>query len=128
VADGGKQQALLRSPDGVGVALPPPEHAGAIKGAAPMDLNRYVREFITSNFYVGDTPLADDDSLREAGIVDSAGVMEVVAFIESRFRLSVDDAEILPANLDSIAKIAAFIARKSAPDRGADAPALALVR
>jgi len=73
-----------------------------------------VRSFITSNFYVADpAQLADDASLLDAGIVDSTGVLEVVQFLETEFGLLVEDEEIVPENVDSIARIAAFIERKT---------------
>jgi acyl carrier protein len=73
-----------------------------------------VRSFITTNFYVADpTQLADDASLLDAGIVDSTGVLEVVQFLENEFGLTVQDDEIVPENVDSIARIAAFIDRKA---------------
>ena len=44
-----------------------------------------VRGFIVSNFYVPETQkLSDDESLVEGGIVDSTGILEVIAFIEQK--------------------------------------------
>jgi len=72
-----------------------------------------VRTFITSNFYVADpTALADEASLLDGGIIDSTGVLEVVAFVESKFSIQVQDDEMLPENLDSIGKIARYVERK----------------
>lgn len=72
-----------------------------------------VRRFIVTNFYVPDEgDLADDTSLLDHGIVDSTGVLELTAFIEEQFSIKVDDAEIVPENLDTIGSILAFIARK----------------
>jgi acyl carrier protein len=72
-----------------------------------------VRQFIVSNFYVPDEgALGDDTSLLDHGIVDSTGVLELTAFIEASFSIKVEDAEIVPENLDSIGNILAFIARK----------------
>lgn len=72
-----------------------------------------IRQFIETNFYVPNkSDLKDDTSLLDRGIVDSTGVLEVVAFLESELGVTVDDTEILPDNLDSIAKIAAFVAKK----------------
>lgn len=74
-----------------------------------------VRNFITTNFYVPDkSALADDASLLDRGIVDSTGVLEVVSFLETEFGITVDDAEILPENLDSIAKISEYVTKKQA--------------
>ena len=77
------------------------------------DVLAKVRQFITTNFYVADpAALADDASLLDAGIVDSTGVLEVVTFLESDFGVTVEDAEIVPENVDSITRIASYVTRK----------------
>jgi acyl carrier protein len=80
-----------------------------------VDIRGQVREFVLSNFYVpaGDV-LADEASLFDGGYVDSTGVLELIAFVESQFGITVADAETVPENLDSIARVAAFIERKRA--------------
>ena len=72
-----------------------------------------VRNFVVENFLFGNANgLADDTSFLEAGILDSTGVLEVVAFLEQQFDVRVDDDELTPENLDSIASIGAFVSRK----------------
>jgi len=80
-----------------------------------------VREFVTRNFFVSDAAqLTDGASLLDLGVVDSTGVLEIIGFIESTFGLSIEDDEIVPANLDSIERIAAFVDRKRVgPNPGA---------
>lgn len=75
-----------------------------------------IRNFIVENFLFGDTsqPLAEETSLIESDLVDSTGVLELVVFLEEQFGLAIADAEIVPANLDSIASISAFVASKTA--------------
>ena len=81
-----------------------------------MTLQQQIRDFVTSNFYVADPKaLEDRTSLLDQGIIDSTGVLEVIMFIESTFGLTVEDSEMLPENLDSIERIAAFVARKQVP-------------
>ena len=58
--------------------------------------------------------LADTDSLLENGVMDSTGILELVAFLESDFSIQMSDAEIVPDNLNSIASIAAYVERKLA--------------
>ena len=78
-----------------------------------MDPTERVRQFIVKNFYVPDpSALADDTSLLDQAIIDSTGVLEVIGFLEQEFGITVDDAEMLPENLDSIGRIAAFVVRK----------------
>lgn len=70
-----------------------------------------VRTFIIENFLFGDTAyeLGDEDSLIDNDIIDSTGVLELVGFIEDRFGITMGDADIVPANLDSLSRITAFI-------------------
>lgn len=80
-----------------------------------MDTADKVRQFIKENFYAANaTDLSDEASLLDLGIVDSTGILEVVAFLEEAFEISIDDAEMLPENLDSIQNIVAFVGRKMA--------------
>lgn len=74
-----------------------------------------VREFIVSNFYVPDpASLGTEQSLLESGIVDSTGVFDLIAFLESTYGFKIKDEEMLPENLDSIANIARFVTSKQA--------------
>jgi len=78
-----------------------------------MDTKTRVREFVTSNFFVQDVAgLTDSASLLDLGVVDSTGVLEIMGFLESTFGVTVEDDEIVPDNLDSIGRIAAFVERK----------------
>ena len=80
-----------------------------------MDTRAHLRSFITTNFYVADPgALGDDVSLLNSGVVDSTSVLEIVLFLEEQFGIQVKDEELLADNLDSIGKIARFIARKQA--------------
>ena len=87
---------------------------------ALVDIQQSIRAFIVENFYVPeDATLADDTSLIESGVVDSTGVLEIVAFLERELGIAVPDDDIVPANLDSIGRIVAYAARTVA----ASAPA-----
>lgn len=75
-----------------------------------------IRAFIVENFLFGDDsqPLAADLSLIDNDLIDSTGILELVGFLEERFAIPIADADIVPANLDTIDRIAGFIARKQA--------------
>jgi acyl carrier protein len=78
------------------------------------DLLATVRAFIEENFLFREdiSDLADTDSLLESGVMDSTGILELVAFLETEFSIQMADAEIVPENLDSIAAIAGYVDRK----------------
>jgi acyl carrier protein len=77
-----------------------------------------VRRFIMENFYVPDpAELGDDTSLIATGTVDSTGMLEIIAFLESEFAIQVFDPEMIPANLETLGRIEAFVARKGGAAR-----------
>jgi acyl carrier protein len=74
-----------------------------------------VRTFIVDNFLFGDgSSLKDDSSFLKERIVDSTGILEIIAFLEEEFSIKINDDELLPENLDSLNNIDAFLKRKTA--------------
>ena len=53
-------------------------------------------------------------SLLDNGIIDSVGVMELVAFLEQDHGLEINDEELVPENLDSVDNLVSFVSRKRA--------------
>jgi acyl carrier protein len=53
--------------------------------------------------------VAADDDLLSSGVVDSLGVMRLVAFIESSFQISVPHEDITIDHFISVATIASYI-------------------
>ena len=56
--------------------------------------------------------MRDDDSFLDNGILDSTGVLQLVAFLEERFQITVDDEELLPENFDSIENVVKYLGEK----------------
>jgi acyl carrier protein len=80
-----------------------------------MTIQDHVRDFILESFYVSDAAeLTDDVSLIDSGIVDSTGMLEVILFIEGAFGIQVLDTETVPENLETISRIASYVAGKQA--------------
>jgi acyl carrier protein len=75
-----------------------------------------VRQFVISNFLFGEDngSLTANESFLENGIIDSTGVLELVSFLEQTYSIKVRDEELVPDNLDSLQKVAAFVQRKVA--------------
>lgn len=71
-------------------------------------------DFIGETYLFGDTSAlpGDEDSLIEGGIIDSTGVLELIDFLESHFEIQVAEAETVPANLDTIARLVDYVLRK----------------
>jgi acyl carrier protein len=77
-------------------------------------LHDAIRRFILENYLFTDDPaqLGLDDSLLGRGIVDSTGMLEIILFIEEQLGVKVADTEMVPENLDSVNRIAAFVTSK----------------
>ena len=72
-----------------------------------------VRRFIIKSFLFGDdNGLKDDSSFLDEGVIDSTGVLELVAFLEEDFGITVEDDELVPENLDSIDNVVDYLGKK----------------
>ena len=78
------------------------------------NIKQELRQFVTDNFLFGHANghLSNDDSFLAQGIIDSTGVLELVAFLEERYRVKVLDDELVPQNLDSINRLVNYLERK----------------
>ena len=77
----------------------------------PAAISAKIREFIIESFLFRDDrdQLDDSESLLEAGLIDSTGILELVAFIETEFGIQMADSEIVPENLDSVDVIVGYL-------------------
>jgi acyl carrier protein len=83
-----------------------------------MALKDELRQFVTDNFMYGKPykGFADDDSFIERGIIDSTAVMELVAHLERRYRITLHDKDLIPDNLDSVNSLARFVKSRIQPN------------
>jgi len=79
-------------------------------------IDKDVRQFLADNFILDDggAGLGADDSLTQAGVLDSMGVLELIMFIEQHFDVSIPDEDTLPENLDSVSRIVGYVSRRLA--------------
>lgn len=73
-----------------------------------------IRQFVVENFLFGqnDRQVSNTQSFLESGIIDSTGVLELIAFLESKYGIAIADEELVPANLDSVERVASFVEGK----------------
>lgn len=56
--------------------------------------------------------LKADDSLLETGIIDSVKMLDLIQFLEEKFKVEVDDEDLYPENFDTLNAIAEYISGK----------------
>lgn len=73
-----------------------------------------IKGYILENFLYGgsENDLSNEDSFLEKGIIDSTGILELVAFVEKTFDIKIWDQDLIPENLDSINNLSKFISGK----------------
>jgi len=72
-----------------------------------------IREFVLARFpAVRALTLSDEESLLDAQVIDSLGVLDVVVFLEDAFGIHVADDELNAANFDSVGALVRFVLRK----------------
>jgi acyl carrier protein len=73
-----------------------------------------VEQFIISDLAAGrgiESLLHESDLLAE-GIIDSLGIVELIAFLEGKYRIAVADDDIDAENFRSVQSIVKFVERK----------------
>ncbi len=77
------------------------------------ELAQELRQFIDENFLFGiKTEYSEDDSLLEKSIIDSTGVLELIAHMEGTYGIEILDEDLVPENLDSINRLVRFISER----------------
>jgi acyl carrier protein len=73
-----------------------------------------IRQYIAENFLMGGNAaeLRDDDSFMGQSVIDSAGVLELIAYLEQTYGIKVDEDEMIPDNLDSLNGVGRYLQRK----------------
>jgi acyl carrier protein len=76
-----------------------------------------IKEFILAEFLPGEDPAALTDStpLVTAGILDSIATLKVVAFLEERFKVTVQANETDVDHMNTVADMARMVRSKQTP-------------
>ena len=77
-----------------------------------------IRLFIVQKFPAARKRSIDDGTpLLESGIIDSLGMLDLVAFLEQTFNITVADDELIPENFADVSRMAAYVDRKRSRDQ-----------
>jgi acyl carrier protein len=74
-----------------------------------------IERFIVQELREGDpTPLTPEGSLLEAGILDSLGLFQLIAFLEETFGVTIAPEDLLAENFQSVDRIETLVKRHAA--------------
>ena len=76
------------------------------------DHKKMLKDFIAAKFLKGKPGVRDDESLFASNIIDSFGMLELIAFIEKSFKVRVKPSEIDIDTFDTVDKILGLVEKK----------------
>jgi len=69
-----------------------------------------IRAFLAEHFPAARTRrIEPDESLLTNGVLDSLGILDLVGFLESEFKIAVSDEDLLPENFESLNRLSTFV-------------------
>jgi acyl carrier protein len=83
-----------------------------------MEIEQRIRAYLAENVLFSEDGFAygDDASFLEEALMDSLGVVDLVAFVERTFGVVVDPHDVTLDNFDSVNKLAGYVRRSRARD------------
>lgn len=76
------------------------------------EIEQEVRTFVVEHFLSGHASKLRDDGSLLGEVIDSMGVLDLVMFLQERFKITVEDEEVVPGNLDTVKNLATYVAKK----------------
>ncbi len=76
------------------------------------DIERDIRSYVVEHFLSGNAGKLRDDGSLLGDVIDSTGVIELVAYLQDHFNFTVEDDEVVPGNLDTIKNLVVYVSRK----------------
>jgi acyl carrier protein len=76
------------------------------------EIEQEIRNFLTEKFLLGRSEALNDDLPLLGNVIDSQGVIELIMFIQDRFKVTVGDEEVTTDAFASLKTTIAFIEKK----------------
>jgi acyl carrier protein len=79
-----------------------------------MDMVGTLRDYVANELMTEkpSEPIGENDNLLSSGALDSMGLLQLVAFIEDKFGVTISSDEFHPDNFQSLSAIANLIEKK----------------
>jgi len=77
------------------------------------DFETRIKGFVYEQFPLSrNLKMTPSDNLFSAGVVDSLGILDLVAFLENEFQVVVSDEELIPEHFETIECMVKFLHNK----------------
>jgi len=75
-------------------------------------IEQEIRRFLTEEFLSGADRSLNEDVPLMGNVIDSQGVLNLVAFLQQRFDIEVGDDEVASSNFESLKTVVVYVERK----------------
>jgi len=76
------------------------------------DIEQEIRTYLLEEVLFGRGEALSDDTPLLGNVIDSQGAIELVSFVQQRFNIEVDDAEVTTENLANMKTLVALVEQK----------------
>ena len=76
------------------------------------EIEQEIRNYLTEEFLFGRSETLNDETPLLGNVIDSQGVIELVSFVQQRFKMEVDDAEVTTDNMATLKSLVALVEKK----------------
>ena len=77
-----------------------------------IDIERDLRSFVIQHFLSGNASKLPANGSLLGQVIDSMGVVALVAYLQEHFGITVEDEEVVPGNLDTVSHLVAYVSKK----------------
>jgi acyl carrier protein len=76
------------------------------------EIEQEIRHYLTEEFLFGRSETLNEDTPLLGNVIDSQGVIELVSFVQQRFKIEIDDEEVTTDNLATLKTVVALVEKK----------------
>jgi len=76
------------------------------------NIKKEVKSFFVDNFSIDEKKLRNDINIFDELGIDSLGIILIITFIEKRYKIEIEQKEIVLENFESVNTLASFIEEK----------------
>jgi len=76
------------------------------------DIEQEIRNYLTEEFLFGRSETLNEDTSLLGNVIDSQGVIELVAFVQQRFNIEVLDEDVTTENMATLKTLVALVESK----------------
>jgi acyl carrier protein len=76
------------------------------------EIEQEIRNYLTEEFLFGRSETLNNDTPLLGNVIDSQGVIEVVSFVQQRFKIEVEDEDVTTDNLATLKSVVALVEKK----------------